>query len=79
MRLAFKKLGLAAGLIAAVALAGLAEPALAKKALRVPRQPFNVSYRLSDVGTECVERSASVSVGNPAYRKRLATWPAPCY
>jgi hypothetical protein len=79
MRFAFKKLGFAAGLIAVAALANPAEPALAKRAAHIRKPPPSLSDRFGAIGTDCVERSASVSVGNPAYRNRLATWPAPCY
>lgn len=67
----FKTLGFVAGLLAAPAL--FAEPALAKAA------PKDGRYRGSgDVRVDCVERSFSISVGNPAYPNRLAIWPAPC-
>jgi hypothetical protein len=70
------RIGLMAGLIAAAMLATLCEPALAKKASVVHKQP-PIFYRSSD-HMRCVERSFSFSVGNPAYKNRLATWPAPC-
>jgi hypothetical protein len=70
--------GVIAVLIAASALALVSEPALAKKAPSLPKQPPSW-YRLSgDVEVRCVERSFSVSVGNPAYPNRLAFWPTPC-
>jgi hypothetical protein len=74
-----KTAGFAAALLSASALAILAEPALAKKAPQVRKQPPIVGYRLSgDVRDACVQRSFSISVGNPAYPNRLAAWPAPC-
>jgi hypothetical protein len=64
-------------LLAAPAL--FAEPALAKKAFQAGRQQHPAWYRGSgDVRVDCVERSFSISVGNPAYPNRLAIWPAPC-
>jgi len=73
----FKTLGFVAGLLAAPAL--FAEPALAKKAFQAGRQQHPAWYRGSgDVRVDCVERSFSISVGNPAYPNRLAIWPAPC-
>ncbi|HKA47535.1 MAG TPA: hypothetical protein VKD68_05205 [Methyloceanibacter sp.] len=69
-----------AGLIAVLGLVLVAEPALAKKArlYRAP-PPTGGWYRLSgNVEVLCVERSFSVSVGNPAYPNRAAYWPAPC-
>jgi hypothetical protein len=59
------EMGLMAGLIAATVLAML-QPALAKKAPVIPRQP-RIFYRLPD-DLRCVERSFSISVGNPAYK-----------
>jgi len=70
------KIGLVAGLISAAVLATLSERALAKKAPAVRKQP-PIFYRSSDE-VRCVERSFSISVGNPAYRNRLSIWPAPC-
>ena len=69
------KSGLVTGLIAAAAFATLNESALAKKAPGVRKQApvFWYGYDI-----RCVERSFSISVGNPAYRNRLAIWPAPC-
>jgi hypothetical protein len=67
-------------LIAVLGLVLVAEPALAKKArlYRAP-PPTGGWYRLSgNVEVLCVERSFSVSVGNPAYPNRAAYWPAPC-
>jgi hypothetical protein len=73
----FKTLGFVAGLLAASTL--FAEPALAKKALQAGRQQHPAWYRgRGDVQVDCVERSFSISVGNPAYPNRLAIWPAPC-
>jgi hypothetical protein len=61
------------------ALALITEQALAKRAAHLREQPPIAWYRLSDnVGVKCVERSFSVSVGNPAYPNRLAMWPGPC-
>jgi hypothetical protein len=70
--------GLFAGLIAALALVLLTEPALAKKPR--PYMPRMTEwYRLSgDINVRCIERSFSVSVGNPAYPNRVVYWPAPC-
>ena len=69
--------GLLLSLMAAATLVMAADPALAKKP-RVHRQHTIDWYRLSgDVEVRCVERSYSVSVGNPAFH-RLAIWPAPC-
>jgi hypothetical protein len=79
MRLSFKQIGFAVGLIAASALTASSDPALARKAIHLRQQPPSLRYRLSDLGTDCVERSRSVSVGNPADRGQLAIWPAPCY
>jgi hypothetical protein len=71
--------GVIAVVIAASALLLLSEPALAKKAPPLHKQPPIGWYHLSDnVRIECVERSFSISVGNPAYPNRLARWPAPC-
>ena len=73
----FKTLGFVAGLLAASAL--FAEPALAKAAPQLGRQQHPAWYWGSrDVQVDCVERSFSISVGNPAYPNRLAIWPAPC-
>jgi hypothetical protein len=71
------KVGLLAGLIAPTLLASLIEPADAKKASVVRKEPPIFSRSLND-DVRCVERSFSVSVGNPAYRNRLSIWPAPC-
>ena len=72
----FKTLGFVAGLLAASKL--FAEPALAKKAFQAGRQQHPAWYRgRGDVQVDCVERSFSISVGNPAYPNRLAIWPAP--
>jgi hypothetical protein len=69
-----KTAGFFASLIAAAALIMAADPALARR----HKQPAIGWYRLSgDVEVRCVERSFSVSVGNPAFH-RLAIWPAPC-
>ena len=55
----------------------LAEPTLAKAAPQDGRQQHPAWYRGSgDVQVDCVERSFSISVGNPAYPNRLAIWPA---
>jgi hypothetical protein len=73
----FKTLGFVAGLLAASAF--LAGPALAKTPPQrgTPQPP--AWYRGSgDMQVDCVERSFSISVGNPAYPNRLAIWPAPC-
>jgi hypothetical protein len=73
----FKTLGFVAGLLAASTL--IAEPALAKAPPQPSRQQHQAWYRGSrDVQVDCVERSFSISVGNPAYPNRLAIWPAPC-
>ena len=71
------KIGLVAGLIAAAAFATCDESALAKKAPAVRKQTHTSGYRSSD-DVQCVERSFSISVGNPAYRNRSSIWPAPC-
>jgi hypothetical protein len=71
------KVGLVAGLIAPTLLASLIEPALAKKAPVVRKEP-PIFYRSWNDDVRCVERSFSISVGNPAYRNRLSIWPAPC-
>jgi hypothetical protein len=63
------------GLIAAAGLVML-QPALAKKGPVVSKQP-PIFYRLTD-DPRCIERSFSISVGNPAYKNRLSIWPAPC-
>ncbi len=72
------KIGLVAALIAATVSTILSEPVLAKKASAVREQPpiFYRSSLINDV--RCVERSFSISVGNPAYTNRLFIWPAPC-
>jgi hypothetical protein len=59
-------------LIAAAGLATLSQSALAKKT------PTHASWYRSSDDVRCVERSFSISVGNPAYRNRWAIWPAPC-
>jgi hypothetical protein len=75
MRSLFKTLGLALGLVGAF----LVEPALAKTAPQPDGQRPSAWHGSSgDVRDECVERSFSVSVGNPAYPSRLPMWPAPC-
>jgi len=72
-----KTAGLFASLIAAASLVMAADLALARKS-RPQRQPAIGWYRLSgDVEVRCVERSYSVSVGNPAFH-RVAIWPGPC-
>ena len=71
------KIGLLAGLIAAAASATLDESALAKKAPAVRKQTHASWYRSSD-DVQCIERSFSISVGNPAYKNRSSIWPAPC-
>jgi hypothetical protein len=72
------KIGLVVALIAATVSAIASEPALAKKASLVRKQSpiFYSSIWADDV--RCVDRSFSISVGNPAYRNRLSIWPAPC-
>ena len=70
------RIGLVAGLVAAAMFATSSEPALAKKAPVVHKQS-PIFYQSSD-NVRCVERSFSIGVGNPAYKNRLATWPAPC-
>jgi len=74
-----KTVGISAGLITALALV-LAQPALARKAPRVfKHQPYAAWTRSSAaLDVKCIERSFSVSVGNPAYPNRQAVWPAPC-
>jgi hypothetical protein len=73
----FKTLGFAACMLAASAF--LAEPALAKTApQRGTPQPRTWYQSNGDVLDDCVERSFSISVGNPGYPNRLAIWPAPC-
>lgn len=66
-------------MIAAAGLALVAEPAFAKKAARFAK-PLPIGwYRLSsEIRNDCVDRSFSVSVGNPAFPDRLAVWPGPC-
>jgi hypothetical protein len=76
MHKAFKVV-LVTGLIAAALFATLLEPALAKEAPIVRKEP-QVFYRSWNDDVRCVERSFSISVGNPAYRNRLSIWPAPC-
>ena len=66
------KFGLVVGLIAAFAT--VSDPALAKKDPAVGKPP--PTFYRDDV--RCVERSFSISVGNPAYKNRMAYWPAPC-
>ena len=71
--------GLFAGLITALALVLLTEPALAKKPWP-HRPPVTEWYRLSgDINVRCIERSFSVSVGNLAYPNRAVYWPGPCH
>jgi len=65
-------------LISAAAIGVVAVPALAKKS-RHHAQPAIPWYRVGgDVEVRCVDRSFSVSVGNPAYPNRALYWPAPC-
>jgi hypothetical protein len=68
------KVGLVAALMAATI---SSEQVLAQKATAIRKQPPTF-FRSSINDVRCVERSFSVSVGNPAYRSRLAIWPAPC-
>jgi hypothetical protein len=68
------KVGLLAGLIAPTLLASLIEPALKEG----PGRSEGIADILSLVACPSVERSFSISVGNPAYRNRLSVWPAPC-
>jgi hypothetical protein len=71
----FKALGITIALAASL----LAEPALAKTAPHPDSQQPPAWYRPNgDVRDECVARSFSVSVGNPAYPSRVAVWPEPC-
>jgi len=52
-----KTIGLVAGIVATSALTILAQPAFAKKAAPIRKQPPISSYRLSDnVRIDCVER-----------------------
>lgn len=54
---ALKTIGLVAGIVATSALTILAQPAFAKKAAPIRKQPPISSYRLSDnVRIDCVER-----------------------
>ena len=68
------EVGFLVALIAATISSG---PVLAQKATAARKQP-PILFRSSSTDVRCVERSFSVSVGNPAYRSRLANWPAPC-
>jgi hypothetical protein len=63
--------------VAAAVLALFATPALANKAPRLGKHPIGW-YRLNEIRNDCVDRSFSVSVGNPAFPNRLAIWPGPC-
>jgi hypothetical protein len=67
--------GLAAAMIAATLLVTYGQTALAKRAPTVRKQQ-PIFYPSDDI--RCVERSFSISVGNPAYKSRLSIWPAPC-
>jgi hypothetical protein len=72
-------IGLAAGLIAASALAIMAEPTRAKETARVhKRSPIDWRRPSDEDRQHCGQRSFSVSVGNPAFRNRLVNWPGPC-
>ena len=66
------KVGLVAALMAATI---SSEPVLAKKVTAVRKQ-HPIFYRSDDI--RCVERSFSISVGNPANKSRVFNWPAPC-
>ena len=60
--------------------AGLAMPtdvSFARRAQHTREQP-PVAWHPSGSNVRCVERSFSISVGYPAYKNRLAHWPAPC-
>jgi len=67
--------GLLVTLIAGLAV--LADTALAKRAQQI-RERQTAAWYYPGYNVRCVERSFSVSVGNPAYKNRLAYWPAPC-
>lgn len=62
--------------VALLALALTSAPALAKKAPPAERWPGG-HQRGGTPPIKCVERSYSISVGNPAFRHRR--WPAPCF
>jgi hypothetical protein len=66
---------LVAALIAALLLVTQGETALARRATAVRKQ-HPIFHRSDDI--RCVERSFSISVGNPAYKSRVFNWPAPC-
>jgi len=73
--LTVSRIGLLVTLVAGSAI--LADTAVAKRAQQVRERPA-VAWHHRDYNVRCVERSFSVSVGNPAYKHRLAYWPAPC-
>ena len=69
------RIGLLVTLVAGSAV--IADTAFAKRAQQI-RERAAVAWYHSGYNVQCVERSFSVSVGNPAYKNRLAYWPAPC-
>jgi hypothetical protein len=79
MQYGLMTIGFVAALIAASALVTLAEPAPTKRTTQAHKEPSNGWHRWSAYGqTHCGQRSFSVSVGNPAFRNRIADWPCPC-
>jgi len=73
MRRSVKTIGLGLALLAASSLVASAKPAHKKKHRWVSSYGQHYSGK-----SHCGQRSYSVSVGNPAFRNRLALWPRPC-
>jgi hypothetical protein len=72
-------IGLAVALIAGSGLVAVAEPVLVKRMAQAHKGVTKDRYRLSDGDRiYCGQRSFSISVGNPAFKDRVALWPAPC-
>ena len=63
-----------------ILIAGSAMPTdgFARRAQHTFREQPPVAWYPPGSIVRCVERSFSISVGNPAYKNRLAHWPAPC-
>jgi hypothetical protein len=79
MRHPLATIGLALTLIAGFGLAAFAEPAPFKRTAHAHKEVSKDRYRLSDSDrSHCGQRSFSISVGNPAFKDRVALWPAPC-
>lgn len=81
MRQGLKTAALALGLLAAWVLMAAPEPALAKGKPTVHKRPLkgmSAAKTKSGNRQHCGLRGFSVSVGNPAFKDRLAAWPGPC-